>query len=583
MINTETMAAVFKGKIRHPYYAESSEAYYKMRVHMDGLYPKRLISERRPKEDAAVQKYREMIYVPITMEPINKVESSLQKIRRSEDWAVRHNIEDLPKAVIESESPQVYFEHKYPNYSYLGAWVFSEVLRNYMIDANSYVAIMPLEIPTDKSAYVRPYPQIFNSPQVLHIDEEMAVFAANNVDEFDMETGYASQDIKDFWVFTKVEVARYVKVKNSYEQTYLYTHNLGYIPTFKMRGVYVDNIGMYVLHRSRFYAMCPRLDEAAREHSDLQAEVVQNIFTERWEIRFPDCKTCKGTGKSAAASGQGYVSCKRCGGSGYDASPYAKLSINPNAITNAGAAIPTPPVGVVQKDTAIAKLQDQRVQDHIYRALSAVNFQFLAQVPQVQSGVAKEVDRDELNNTVHSVAEDIVWVMENVYRISIDMRYGTIIPDAEIRKALIPKIAIPERNNLLSTTHLMEEMKQARDSGASPAIIAEMQVELANKRFYNAPEVKDVVNIMYELDPLPGYTPDEKAMMEMNGWATKEDIVISAYLTTFVRRAMRENKDFATRTYDEKMALMREYAKEKEAMPVPAVPIAPVIETVDGE
>jgi len=573
MIDAKTLGDIFKGKIRHPYYAETSKMYYKMKVHMDGDYPAKLINERRPKEDAEVQAYRQQIYVPITMEPLNKVESSLQKIRRSEDWSVKHNEVDLPRTVVEDETPHKYFEMKYPNYGYMGSWLFSEALRNYMIDANSYVVVMPLELPTDKTAYLQPYPNIFNSPQVLHVDTEMMVFAAQNVTEFDLELGYASQDIKDFWVFTKEEIVRYVKVRNSYDITYRYVHNLGYIPAFKMRGVYVDNVGMQVLHRSRFYAMCPYLDEAAREHSDLQAEVVQNIFTERWEIRFPDCKTCNGTGKSVNASGVGYSSCKRCNGSGYDASPFAKLSINPNAQMSGGGAIPTPPVGVVQKSTDIAKLQDERVQAHKYQALSAVNFQFLAQVPKNQSGVAKEVDRDELNNTVHSVAEDLVSILENTYRISIDMRYGTIIPDAELRKMIVPAIVVPERYDLLSTNHLMEEMRMAKDSGVSPAIIAEMQVELANKKFYNAPEIRDVVHMMYEIDPLPGYTQDEKTAMEFNGTATKEDVTISAYLTTFVRRALREYKDFATKSYDEKMAIMVGYAKSKMGTETPRVEI----------
>lgn len=547
----ELLREIFRGTKRHKYYGKSVEMYHKMKVHMDGEFPVKLIGERRPSESAEVCAYREKIWAPITMEPMAKVESSLQKIRKSADWSVRYNAEAISRKINEEEAPEMYFEKKFPNYGYLGAWLFSEVVRNYMIDANSYVVVLPLVIPKDKAEYIRPYPKVINSDLVYWVTPELAVFG---------EEGSAEV----YWVFTVNEVTRYEKIKGEYVNTYSYSHSLGYIPAFKMRGIYVESDNLQILHRSRFYAMCPRLDEAAREYSDMQAEIVQHIHSERWEIRFPDCKTCKGTGKVMRESGEvGVKECTRCKGSGYDASPFAKLSINPNALTTAGAAIPTPPAGYLQKDTAIARLQDERIAAHIYNALSAVNFQFLAQVPQNQSGIAKEVDRDELNNTVHSVAEDLVHIMLETYRICIDMRYGVIVPDKEARAAMIPEVTVPERYDLLNTAYLMKELKEAKDSGASPAIISELQVELANKKFYNNPEVHDMVTMIYDLDPLPGYSQDDKMAMEMNGWISKEDAIISSYLASFVRRAMEEIKGFAKMSRQDKLNKLKEYAREK--------------------
>ena len=572
-ISPQLLQEVFRGTRRHMYYARSVEMFRKMRVHFDGDYPELLIEERRPGEEAQTQEYRKKIWVPITMEPLAKVESSLQKIRKSADWSVRHKPEATSAKINKDEIPELYFEKKYPVYGYVGGWLFSEVVRNYIIDANSYVAILPTEEPEDKATYIKPYPHIFNSDRVLYVDDECAIFSADPDDEKDMVTGELKSD--SFWVFTKEAAALYLKDGDGYKIVREVKHMLGYVPVFKMRGIYLDSEGKAILHRSRFYAMCPRLDEAAREYSDLQAEIVQHIHSESWEIKFPDCKQCKGTGKTIATSG-GFADCKQCKGSGYDASPYSRLTINANQLGAAN--VPVPPKGYVDKKTDIAKLQDERVEAHIYRALSAVNFQFLAQVPMKQSGIAKEVDRDELNNTVHSVAEDLVHIMEQVYAISIDMRYGQIVPDAEARKMMRPDIAVPERYDLLNAGFLMDEMKQAKDSGASPAIIAEMQIELANKKFYNNPEVMGVVQLVYELDPLPGYEQDDKMAAVMSGLATKEDAIISNYLASFVRRAIIEDAKFAGKTYAEKIAKMKEYASEKMPAPLAIVTIQPTDE-----
>lgn len=554
------LSDIFKGKKRHAYYYKSTEMYHKMRVHMDGKFPEDLIGKRRPSEKDEVFQYRQDIYEPITMEPLSKVESSLQKIRKSADWSIRHNADTWMPAISENETPEIYFEKKYPYYGYMGAWVFSEVVRNYIIDANAIIVILPLYIPEDKTEYIKPYPKIVNSDLVFWQSTDMIVLG---------EEG----DDKAFWVFTNEVAARYYKKGNSYDITYTYEHKLGYIPCFKMRGIYLDSDTLNILHRSRFYAMCPRLDEAAREYSDMQAEIVQHIHSESWEIKFPDCKTCKGTGKILKPAGEGVTDCKRCNGSGYDASPYSKLTINANALQTAGGTIPNPPKGYITKDTAIAKLQDERIRQHIYDALSAVNFQFLAQVPQSQSGIAKEVDRDELNNTVHSVAEDLVWIMENIYRISIDMRYNIIVPDAEQRHAMIPMISVPEKYDLLDTSYLLNELKTALDAGASPAIIIELQKEIASKKFYNNPNVKDMVSLIYDLDPLPGYSQDEKMAMEMNGWITKDDAIISAYLPFFVKRAIEEDPTFVLLDKTKQLEKLKQYAAEKQGMQLAKVTV----------
>ena len=76
----------------------------KLRVHADGKMPRTLITERRPNESDKIKEYREKIYVPITKRTISKVFSSLEKIRRSQDWNVQYDAEKVQTLIKDDET-----------------------------------------------------------------------------------------------------------------------------------------------------------------------------------------------------------------------------------------------------------------------------------------------------------------------------------------------------------------------------------------------------------------------------------------------------------------------------------------------
>ena len=146
--------------------------------------------------------------------------------------------------------------------------------------------------------------------------------------------------------------------------------------------------------------MLPSLDEAAREYSDLQAEVVQHIHSNMWTIAGQDCPKCSGIGK-VKKDGQP-VACGDCKGEGVmPMSPYKNITIKRPKLDDDK--IPTPPVGFVEKNTEIVKIQDERISKHYLRALESINMEFLAKTPLNESGKAKEIDKEELNNFIFKV------------------------------------------------------------------------------------------------------------------------------------------------------------------------------------
>ena len=319
--------------------------------------------------------------------------------------------------------------------------------------------------------------------------------------------------------------------------------------------------------------MLAALDEAAREYSDMQAEVVQHIHSEKWIYSNVECKSCNGTGMLKKDH-----KCDSCKGSGFmiSTSPYSNIIVTPEKANEK--AMPTPPVGYVQKDVAIVKLQDERVKAHIEDALSGVNMEYLASVPLNQSGKAKEVDRESLNNFVYSVTEDLVWNMGKIYYFTNEYRYSVILPDKAKRMAMLPKINTPQYFDLLGATYYLDKLAKATTAKLNPAILSAMEYDYVGKEFYNDPQVSAQYKLIYELDPLPGKTVDEKMVLLNNKGITDIDFVISSYIILFIKMAIEKDAGFAAKKTPEQRAVLEKMAEEKiNSMSVAAklIPVAP--------
>jgi len=468
------LKAYFTDKRKHYYCDDARKKEKDMRVHADGCFPELLINERRPNESMEVLTYRKKIFVPTTKPYFNKVENTLQKIRRSSDWSIKYPDESFDR-IIEGEKMDDYAEHNYPMFESITNWAFSLLLRNYLIDANALVMVAPIEIPTVENEFLRPIVSIFNSCEVLdYVPDDYAVM--------ENKTGctYRTQNSvirgKSFWVVTTETIYRYDQIdgRGNYAVAYEYDHNLGILPVFKMGGIVVDVYGLETLYDSRICGVLPSFNEAIREYSDLQAAVVLSMFPERWEYTQNDCVKCKGTGRRMdnQVTPPCQVSCETCNGTGYIATgPYSKTLIKPAAADQKD--LPTPPIGYVAGPTDIIKLQQDSVKHHIYSALASINFEFLTDTPLNQSGTAKEVDKDELNSMVHSIAEDIVRIIDRVYWLIALYRYGNVYTSDEIY-AMLPKIAVPEKYDILGTKYYDEQMTSAIKNKLNPAIINAM-------------------------------------------------------------------------------------------------------------
>ncbi len=542
-------------KYRHSYYHDAVELAEELAIHADGEFPDDLISERRPAESEEIKNYRKKIFTPITKPVFTKVYNSLMKIRKSSDWMISFPT-NIPAFIAEDEAPEKYLMKDLPRNGSITNWMFSVAFKPYLIDANAVVLTMPINYDIQENEYFKPYPKIFTSAQVIdyRINE---FYLLQDAEMFSYEEDdYYYTNGRRFYLI-QPDIFQVFEEKNGkVSEVFQFPNVLGYIPIRHMNGMVVQQGNHCTLYESRISGIVPMLNEAVREYSDLQAEIVQHIHSTMWAIQPQQCGRCKGVGEIPREN-SAPISCPSCSGKGLlPLNPFEHI-VMPMPKAGENNAI-TPPIGYVQKQTEIARLQEERIRQHIYDALSAISMEFLAETPIAQSGVAKQVDREELYSFVHSIAEDIVRIMDEVtYDILAWRHYAQNVDVNE----LLPYIPVPERYDMLSGKVLVDELTSMVQAKVDPAIINAAQIELADKKF-NESKVKDLVILKLKLDPFAGVPEENISLQRTFGAVDQNDLVVHANISKFVTRALSEIDGFADLSYSEQEQIMQKYAAE---------------------
>jgi hypothetical protein len=551
--------------LRHKFYKQTNEYAEAIDLHASGRYAGDLIEERRPAETKEIKDYRAKIFVAKTKPVFTKIYNSLQKINRSPDFAILFD-KDLPARIPEAESLQRYIHEAIPNFGSLNGWFWNVGFRYYLIDANAWMLTLPDNFESADNEYYKPLPKIYTSEAIIDYREgEYFVLQTSSTDRYEDEQNYTWSDGVRFMVITPESIQEflYLPRKGTITELSNRPNEIGYIPMRSMRGLCIDQSEGYNLYESRIAGIVPMLNEVLREYSDMQAEIVMHIHSTMWTIQPQACTKCKGRGVVRPSEESAPVQCKDCNGVGIaPLNPFEHLSI---PMPKAGeTAVPTPPMGYVQKQTDIARLQEERIRQHVYDALASIGMEFLADVPLSQSGVAKQVDREELYSFVYSVAVDCCRILAEVIY---DMNQWRFKPAGFSDKELddmLPAVTIPERFDLLSANLLIDEITKMSEAKVDPAIINAAQIDLVEKRFVNDPTLRDMVKLKLLLDPFAGMPEESITMMRMYNAVSQTDVVIHANINDFVNRALNEVKGFSELPHREQQAIIIRFAQEKE-------------------
>lgn len=549
------------GQLYHPNHKKTCEYAKSMKVHAHGCFPDELIKERRPNESKEIHEFREKIFKSPTISTFGKIFNSLCKIRKASDYVIKFS-DQVPANIATEETPEEYFGEYFPTYASLDNWFWSVCAQTMVVDSNALVMVMPLKFDVLQNEYLKPYPVIFESENIIDYNKDSWYFFKAN------EVVYFTEDKKQVQgkVYYYVDSTSYIRfVQTSVKEDYAateYPHALGYVPVISLRGVVESDNNLYSLNRSRLHPALSWLDEAVREYSDLQASVLQSAFPTYWFYSTQKCGVCNGEG-NVLNKDKMKIACKSCKGAGImPFNPYQHVSLQLKSPKVGEQQLPTPPGGIIEKDTKVIEIQDKRIEDHLYRALQAVNMEHLDSAQLNQSGTAKEWDRSEGNNFVYTFGEDCVRVLDDIFRISIDIRYMTLVPDKKLRHELCPDIDVPVKFDISTDATMAADIERMRNAKFNASIIGAAEVEYAKRRFNTDQEVADMVELSYKLDGLQGQNDADITLAVTNGFIDKQTAIIHFNIRKFIEMAILERPDFSILEQKDQEDMIRKYADE---------------------
>lgn len=563
IITKENIDNYFQNRtVRHFYYTESVERYNDLNDHYVDKVNMEVITEKRPNEGQEIKDYREKIAVPVTKRYLWKIISYLSGIRKAKDWNVYWETdESLPANITEKESLKEYLEEKMPLYGDITNWAFSQLLTQYVLDANAVVLTMPsITDVTPVNEFSKPFPVIYNSDQIIDYKED-DYYVLKSKDVVFYRVGDNLERGCSYYVVTSTVIERYDQTSpaGDFRQTYSQPNKVGYLPIRHLFGVVTSDNGYNILGESRLSPMVPYLKEAMRYYNDYQAEMTLHVFSQYWTRMVQTCIRCNGTGQVISKSKTGTavnIECKTCKGAGsLLPSPFQTIGIKKNIDGTFPDGVPA---GYIEKNVEIPKILYTAFENMGYNALSSVNFQNVDQVPTSQSGVAKEVDREQQNITMHSIAEDLVRVMDGVTMDVCNWRYMDAVPDKETRLEMLPDIAVPDRFDLTSTTQQLSDIQALVNSKADPVILSAVQADFMDKYFASNKPVAERGRAIMELNPFAGKTAEEIGFLSSMNLIDKRDAAVYAYLPILVDMAMEEDSGFLQNDHVTKLTKLRE-------------------------
>lgn len=531
---------------KHSFYERSIEIADALMLHSRGNVPSHLFEEFRPNEDGRYRIYREKVFKAVTKTYYSKVVNTIKKINRAEDWNIQFTDDtDFRKYMVD----------EYPYFESLENWFFSIGLNQMCEDPNSVFAVFPLpkDNPEDDTEQYKPYTNVFPSENVIFFKEGRLCILLSEEKSEVIVNGKREWSGNIYYCIDKDSFMEVVQVgekeKNVYEYAPAILHNCKKVPAVKAGGIIESFSNGDCLFDSFIGDALPFWDEAINRYSDHQVNMAIHLHPREWEMFDTPCKAkgCKDGKVEYMEDGKlQKEQCGNCKGTGMQTtkSPFDVKYIKPMA---RGASIedaiqmPTPPMGIVERDIASISFLKQEFKDNIKYGLSALNMEFLMDEPEVNSGVAKSLDRQEFNTYIYTIARHVVNnILNPLFRFHACWMY----PNDENIVKILPSVAIPSRFDVISSDLVSARLVSAKSAQLSPSTMAALEYEYIESVFGEESTEALMSKVANLMDPLPNKTEDEKMTILSNQGTTKDNYILSSNLSGFINRAISDNKEF---------------------------------------
>lgn len=540
--NKAYLDGIKKGEIHHPFYDKTVTHAQEMGVHVEGETPEFLLNINRPNEQADIKQYRLDTYQAVTQSLSEKVVNTVNKIFNPRLWDL-----DFPEQGGSNTLAQ-YLTEDYPDYRSLMNFITETFTTKDFSDPNGAIVVMPQSFNIEETELFEPVAIIYTAESLVDYGDHYYTFLFGDV-------------VK---IFTDTQIQYYINIKDKWELFWEYTHDLGFVPVFRLGGIIKGKKEPFYFE-SWIRGVLPHWNQVVQLTSDLQAAYVNHLFMEKWEIE-TECQAanCKGGSiKTKITNGPEKgewieVNCSDCKGTGrVSKSPFGIHTVNRDAI-NPDNPLPTPPMGYADKPIEIVDKVEDRIAKEEKRGLASINMEIVQMVGTDQSGIAKTVDREDLNAFLTRYSRHVFeYVLPNLIRMIAAWRYGI----TDTIENIIPVINQPKDFNILGLKELSTEYKDATNAKVSDGYLQHIELELVQSKFANNDESRKLNDALIKLNPYPGKSVDD--MLTLQNLGEQEWTIYKAiHLIELVNDAIDEDKTFLDKPLKAQREVIDKLAKD---------------------
>lgn len=515
---------------------EDWERVYKsMIVHTRGVKPTSLLEIKRPNEPDDVKAYRLANYRAITKHGINQAIDGVYRVLSSSNYSIVYSktLEDY------LTTTKFKFLEQREDFHTL---FFKTILRLIFDDPNGLLVWMPENpnpdlkpIENEPTTPINVTPFYVNSCDIRHLTDEVCAFVGGKMI---VKIPYGNNKFKEephdyFFICTHEFIYRYVpywdtadkKVKWQIEDWYNLSLTEG-LPDEKKAfpsavwhhlGGNVSMNEKQLRYYDSFYGCyVPFGDDCICAYSDNQAVRVRYNFPFT-SVKGQICSSCKGAKKVQTDAG-GKIECSSCKGSGMTVpfTPYGHYMKEPPSTTENEQFAASPAIEFYSPDVAILQHSYETWEDLLEKAKNTVNLVF---IDEAQSGVAKEIDREQKYETLIKITQNFFGLID--WSLQIIEAYK--VPFADSRKE--STVTEPESFSIKTEGQLLAELNDMTAKETPQAFIATTSSQIANKLYSNDQEAKIIVNILSKWDVLYGKPAGSISIYKSTGAATQRDVI----------------------------------------------------------
>lgn len=508
-----------------------------MFVHTRGKKPETILTARRPNEDPDVQKYRLMIYEPITKGSMNRAIDKLFRIFQNANFSISVS-DELDSYLNEKKFDGQFF------YSFIQKFV----VRRMIEDPNGFLIWIPSgEGLTNPSVKVEVSPILIMSDLIKYTSNDLLTWQSPNEFVMIKQNGKLQETGLVYYTMTTESFYRHYQVGSGsnirFETELIYQHEIGSIPAIILGGDFTDED----FFDSYFSAFVPFANEAIRQYSDWTAVMTTSAFPYREEI----AETCSAKGCRDGivynSENDEHERCGTCRGSGrvISRSPFGVY------IREKGDGIMTdnstsePMLKFISPPVDIIKYSGEAWETLLQKAEEALH---LNVIDEAQSGTAKQIDREDSFSQLTKISNNIFD--EIIYKSLIFIEQYRSVNDPKD-----PIIVKPISFSMKTESDLIEEITKLSDKNAPVAFLVESTKDLAKKRFSGNKAVTRMVEVLVSYDPLFNLNTKDKQLLLASGTIKKEDLIKSLHAYKVLTNLVADNgTEFLEQTLSELFA-----------------------------